>query len=102
MLALLAWQQLWGYIIFLEKGTPRSSESATSSSKCVVGSSSVQSPLWAQKGEGFIPPFLGWVTPFLYPAAWALGTSSPLDSCRRQQSGRGCPLICIIAPSLNN
>ena len=28
MMALLAWQQLWGYSVFLEKGTPRSSESA--------------------------------------------------------------------------
>lgn len=70
-----------GVFSFFGKGIPRFSESflkaAPSSSVCGMGPGSGQSPLWAQNVAGFLPPFTGWVAPFLYSAAWALGTPSP-------------------------
>lgn len=102
MMAPLARQQLWGY--FFGKRHPQLLglffKAATSSPVCGMGPGSEQSPLWAQHGVW------GGATPLLW-AEWLPSCPQPLgfwappppDSCRRQQSGRGCPLICIIALS---
>lgn len=92
MMALLAQQVVWGYVV-LEKGIPTSSESFL---RAVAGS-----PLWGGAGsgqfsvgpahEGFISPFAAWMAPFLFPAAWApcLLWASPSPSGLLQKATAG-------------
>lgn len=93
MMALLAQKQLLGYV----SPGPRNRSSKQLPALLCGG--------WGLASVGPEPggvyfPFCGLGGSLLAPSCLGSGhLHPPLDSCGRQQSGRGCPLICIIALS---